>query len=104
MSSSEQESNELQNQKHQYTGEHYRMIQKHTPKLKKNTPPVCINKRSYELIIRRQASDTGEPFFECEICGKVTTEYGNLNKYCRIHMGEKPYQLHISASVRAPLF
>ena len=76
----------------QYTEEHYRAIQKHAPRLRNNTPPVCTNKRSYELIIRRIASDTGKPFYECEICGRVTTDYSNLNKHCRLHTGEKPFK------------
>ena len=76
----------------QYTEEHYRAIQKHTPRLTNNTPPVCTSRRSYELIIRRQASDTGKTFFECEICGRVTTDYSNLNKHCTLHTGEKPFK------------
>ena len=55
-------------------------------------PPVRTNRRSYELIIRRQASDTGKTFFECEICWRVTTDYSNLNKHCRLHTGEKPFK------------
>ena len=76
----------------QYTEEQYRAIQKQIPRLRNNTPPVCTNRRSYEFIIRRQASDTGKTFFECEICGRVTTDYSNLNKHCRLHTREKPFK------------
>ena len=73
------------------TEEQYRTIQKQIPRLRPNTPPVCKNKRSYKLITRRKASDTGKVFYDCLICRKITNDYGNLNKHCRIHMGEKPY-------------
>ena len=79
------------NQDQQYTEKQNCTIQKQIPMLKRNTPPVCSNKRSYELIIRRIASDTGKAFYECEICGKITPAYGNLNKHCRLHTGEKPF-------------
>ena len=79
----------------QYTEEQYRGIQKRAPKLSKNAPPDCPNKRSYELIIQREASDTKKTFFECEICGKVTTDYSNLNKHCRLHTGEKPFKCRV---------
>ena len=64
MTSSNQASDSTKQLKEQqYTEEHYRAIQKHTPRLRNNTPPVCTNRRSYELIIRRQASDTGKNVF-----------------------------------------
>ena len=75
-----------------YTEKEYRTIQEEFPKLMRNTPPVCRNIRSYELIRRRIASDTRKAFYECQICGKITKEYGNLNKHCKIHTGQKPYQ------------
>ena len=43
--------------------EQYRTIQKQIPKLRNNTPPVCRNKRSYELIIQRTAYQTPEKCF-----------------------------------------
>ena len=75
-----------------FTEEQYRAIQKQIPRLRNNTSPICTNRRSYELIIRRQASDTGKTFFDCEICGRVTTDYSNLNKHCRLHTVEKPFK------------
>ena len=92
MTSNQASDSTKQLKEQQYTEEHYRAIQKHTPRLRNNTPPICTNRRSYELIIRRQASDTGKTFFECEICGRVTTDYFNLNKDCRLHTGEKPFK------------
>ena len=83
------------NQDQQYTEKQYRAIQKQIPKLERNSPPVCKDKRSYELIIRRIASDTGKAFYECENCGKITPDYSNLNKHCRLHMGEKPFKCDV---------
>ena len=77
----------------EYTEEQYRLIMKHKNKrLRHNTRPVCTDKKSYELIIIRKASDTKRPFYECKICGRVTTDYGNLNKHCRIHTGDKRFK------------
>ena len=50
--------------------------------------PDSENERSCELVIRRET----EKFNECEICVKTTTGFSNLNRYCRIHTGEKPYK------------
>ena len=88
-STSDQPSRNIkQAEEQQYTKDQYRTIQKQIPRLRPNTPPVCKNKRSYKLITRRTASDTGKVFYECR---KITNDYHNLNKHCRIHTGEKPY-------------
>ena len=76
----------------EYTEEQYRIIMKNNKRLKNSTRPVCTDRQSYELIMVRRASDTKRPFFECEICGRVTTDYSNLNKHCRIHTGDKRFK------------
>ena len=76
----------------EYTKEQYRIMMKNNKRLKNNTPPVCTDRRSYELIIIRRASDTKRSFFECEICGRITTDYANLNKHCRLHTGDKRFR------------
>ena len=91
MSSTSNQASEEQ----QYTEEHYRTIQKQFPRLRNNIPPVCRNKRSYELISRRTASDTGKVFYECQICRKITDDYTNLNKHCRLHTGEKSFRCSV---------
>ena len=62
------------------------------PRLKRNTRPVCENRRSHELVIRREIEGTGKRFYECEICERTSLYFSNLNKHCRLHMGEKPYK------------
>ena len=77
----------------EYTEEQYRLVMKHhNRRLRKNAPVVCTDKKSYELILIRRATDTKRQFFQCEICGRVTTDYSNLNKHCRIHVGDKRYK------------
>ena len=76
----------------EYTEEQYRAMIKNNKRLKNNTPPVCTGRRSYELIIIRRALDTKRSFFECEICGRISMDYRNINKHCRLHTGEKPFK------------
>ena len=76
----------------EYTEEQYRIIMKHNKRVRKNAPALHTDKKSYELIMVRQASDTKKTFFQCKICGRVTTDYGNLNKHCRIHTGDKRFK------------
>ena len=56
-STSDQASNNAKHtEEKQYTEKEYRTIQEEFPKLRRDTPPVCRNKRGYELITRRIAS------------------------------------------------
>ena len=53
-----------------YTEEQYRAIMKRNQKLSNNAPPGCVNKRSYELIILREASDTKKRFLNVKYVEK----------------------------------
>ena len=91
-SSSETNNSTKQVKDGEYTEEQYRIMMKNNKRLKNNTRPVCTDRQSYELIMVRRASDTKRLFFECEICGRVTTDYANLNKHCRLHTGDKRFK------------
>ena len=90
-SSSETNNSTKQVKDVEYTEEQYRILMKNNKRLK-NARPVCTDRQSYELIMVRRATDTKRPFFQCEICGRVTTDYSNLNKHCRIHTGDKRFK------------
>ena len=76
----------------EYTEEQYRLVIKHCNRKLRNPHVVCPDKKSYELILIRRATDTKRKFFQCKYCGRVATNYSNLNKHCRIHVGDKRYK------------
>ena len=59
-----------QTDEQQYTEEQYRTIQKQTPRLRKNTPPVCRNKQSYELTHDEQQQTPGKCFTNAKFAVK----------------------------------
>ena len=75
----------------EYTEEQYRTLMKNNKRVK-NAAGVCPDRKNYELIITRRATDTKRKFFQCEICERITTDYGNLLKHCRMHVGDKRYK------------